>query len=81
MGDPTQGMRPAGAGGSSPLKPVVDLSDVRENALGRPLSVGALEFSPTLDPRTRGTIASVALSNAAGIICSGGGWDAVLGCC
>ena len=53
-------------GGSLPPKPVVDLSDVRENALGRPLSVGAPEFSPALDPRTRGTIASVALSNAAG---------------
>ena len=53
MGDPTRGMRPAGAGRSSPPKPVVNLSDVRENAVGRPLSVEAPEFSPALDPRMR----------------------------
>ena len=66
MGDPTRGMRPAGAGRSSPPQPVVDLSDVRENAVGRPLSVEVPEFSPALDPQTRGTIGSVALSNATG---------------
>ena len=45
MGDPTWGMRPAGAGRSSPPNPVVDLSNVRENAVGRSLSVEAPEFS------------------------------------
>ena len=64
-GNPSRGMRPAGAGGPSPLQPVVDLSDVRESSLGRPLS-GAPEFSPALNPQTRGTRASVALSDAAG---------------
>ena len=59
-------MRPAGAGRSSPPKPVVDLSDVRENSVGRPLSVEAPEFCPVLDPRTRGTTGSVALSSVAG---------------
>ena len=39
MGDPTGGMRHAGVGGSSPLQPVVALSNMRENALARPLSV------------------------------------------
>ena len=68
MGDQTRGMRPAGVGRSSMPKPVVDLSDVRENAVGRPLSVEAPEFSPALDPRMQGTIGSVALSNAAGTI-------------
>ena len=57
---------PAGVGRSSPPKPVVDLSDVRENAVGRPLSVETPEFSLTLDSWTWGTIGSVALSNAAG---------------
>ena len=66
MGDPTRGMRPAGAGSSSPLKPVVALSNMRQNALARPLSVEAPEFSPALDPRTRETSASVARHNAAG---------------
>ena len=61
-------MRPAGAGRSSPPKPVVDLSDVGENAVGRPLSVEAPEFSPTLGPRTRGMAGSVALSSVAGIM-------------
>ena len=37
MGDPTRGMRPAGAGASSPLQPVVALSNIRENVLVRPL--------------------------------------------
>ena len=60
MGGPTRKMRPAVAGGSTPPQPVVDLSDVRENALGRPLSVRTPEFSPTMDPRTRETSASVA---------------------
>ena len=60
MGDPTRGMRPAGASRSSPPKPVVDLSDVGQQAVGRPLSVEAPEFSPALDTRTRGTV-SVAL--------------------
>ena len=64
LGDPTGGMRPAGAGGSSPLQPVVALSNM--NALARPLSVEAPEFSPALDPRTRETSASVARPNAAG---------------
>ena len=49
MGDPTQGMRSAGAGRSSPPKPVVDLSDVRGNSIGRPLSVEAPEFSPMME--------------------------------
>ena len=53
-------MRPAGAGSSAPLQPVVALSNMRENALARPLSVEAPEFSPALDPRTRETSASVA---------------------
>ena len=66
MGDPTRGMRPAGAGGSSPLQPVVALSNIRENALARPLSVEAPEFSPALDPRAREMSASVAQPNAAG---------------
>ena len=52
MGDPMRGMRPASAGSSSPLQPVVALSNMRENALARPLSVEAPEFSPALDPRT-----------------------------
>ena len=38
---PTRGMRLAGAGSSSPLQPVVALSNMRENALARPLSVEA----------------------------------------
>ena len=59
-------MRPAGAGRSSLPKPVVDLSEVRENAVGRHLSVEAPEFSPVLDPWTWGTTGSVALSNVAG---------------
>ena len=63
---PTRGMRPAGAGSSSPLQPVVALSNMRENALARHLSVEAPEFSPALDPRTRETSASVARPNAAG---------------
>ena len=46
MGNPSRGMRPAGAGGPSPPQPVVDLSDVRESALGRPLSVGHRSFLP-----------------------------------
>ena len=57
MGCPTRKMRP-----------VVDLSDVRESALGRPLSVGAPEFSPMMDPRTREKSASVTRSNAAGTV-------------
>ena len=65
MGDPTRGMRPAGAGSSSPLKPVVALN-MRENALARPLSVEVPEFSPALDPRMRETNASVARPNTAG---------------
>ena len=90
MGDPMRGMRPAGAGRSSPPKPVVDLSDVGEKAVGWPLSVEAPEFSPTLGPWTRGTAGSVALSmhcrdyrpsRFCRIISSGGGWDEVLGCC
>ena len=59
-------MRPAGAGGSSPLQPVVALSNMRENAFVRPLSVEAPEFSPALDPWARETSASVARPNAAG---------------
>ena len=66
MRDPTGGMQPAGAGGSSPLQHVVALSNMRENALARPLSVEAPAFSPALDPRTRETSASVARPNAAG---------------
>ena len=53
MGDPTRGMRPTGAGSSAPLQPVVALSNMREKALARPLSVEAPEFSPALDPQTR----------------------------
>ena len=66
MGDPKWGMRPAGAGRSSPQKPVVDLSDVRGNAAVRPLSVEAAEFSPALGPWTRETTGTVALSSVAG---------------
>ena len=66
MGDPTRGMRPTGAGRSAPPKPVVDVSNMRKNAVGRPLSVEATEFSPTLGPRTRGTAGSVAPSTIAG---------------
>ena len=66
MGDLTRGKRPAGAGSSSPLQPVVALSNMGENALARPLSVEAPEFSPARDPRTRETSASVARPNAAG---------------
>ena len=66
MGDPTRGMRPAGAGRSAPLKPVVDVSNMRKNAVGRPLSVEATEFSPTLGPQTRGTAGCVAPSTIAG---------------
>ena len=68
MGNPTWGMRPAGAGGSLPPKPVVDLSDVRENALGRPTFGRGTGVFSSAGPRTRGTIASVALSNAAGTL-------------
>ena len=50
IGDPTQGMWPAGAGRSSPPKPVVDLSDVREDAVRRPLSVEAPEFFRSVGP-------------------------------
>ena len=60
------GMRPAGAGSSSPLQHVVALSNMRENALARPLSVEAPEFSPTLGPRMREMSASVARPNGAG---------------
>ena len=53
MGCPTRKMRPAVAGGTTLPQPVVILSDGRKSAVGRPLSVGAPEFSPTMDPRTR----------------------------
>ena len=66
MGCPTRKLRPAVAGGTTPPQPVVDLSDVRESAVGRPLSVGAPEFSPTMVPRMQETSASVTRSNAAG---------------
>ena len=66
MGDPTGGMWPAGAGSSSPCR-IVAVSNMRENALVRPLSVEAPEFSPVLDPRTS---ASVARPNAAGTMAS-----------
>ena len=55
MSDLTRGMQPAGVGGSSLPQPVVALSNIRENALVRPLSVEAPEFSLALDPRTRET--------------------------
>ena len=55
MCDPSRGMRPAGTGRSLPPKPVVDLSDVREQAVGRPLSAEAPEFSPALVPQTQET--------------------------
>ena len=48
-------MRPAGAGRPSSQKSIVDISEVRGNAAARPLSVGAVEFSPALGSRTRGT--------------------------
>ena len=87
MGDPKRGVRPAGAGRSSPQKSIVDLSDVRGNAAGRPLSVEAAEFSPALGPRTRETAGTVQRSREycpdrfCRNICSGCGWDEVLGCC
>ena len=58
MGDPMRGMRPAGAGRSSPQKPIVVT----------PLSVEAPEFSPALGPRTRETAGTVTLSSVARII-------------
>ena len=54
MGDLTRGMRPAGASRSLPPKLVVDLSDVGQQAVGRPLSVEAPEFSPAVDPTPAG---------------------------
>ena len=68
MDCPTRKMWPAVAGGTTTPQPVVDLSDVRESAVGRPLSVGAPEFSPRMDPRTQQTSASVTRSNAAGTV-------------
>ena len=66
MGEPTRGMRPAGAGGSLPQKPLVDLSEVRGNATARSLSVDAAEFSPALGARTQETAGSVTQSSVAG---------------
>ena len=64
-----RGMCPAVAGGTTPPQPVVDLSDVRESAVGRPLSVGGgPELFPKMDPRTRKTSASVTRSIAAGTV-------------
>ena len=66
MAKPARGMRPAGAGGSSPQKPIVDLSEMRGNATARPLSVEAAEISPALGAQTRETAGTVTLSSIAG---------------
>ena len=52
VGEPKWGIRSAGVNRLSPQKPIVEVSDVRGNAAARPLSVGAVEFSPALGPRT-----------------------------
>ena len=68
MGCPARKMRPVVVDGTTPPQPKVDLSGVRESAVGRPLSVGAPDFSPKMDPRMRKTSASVTRSNAAGTV-------------
>ena len=48
MGCPARKMRPAVVDGTTPPQPKVELSGVRESVVGRPLSVGAPEFSPKM---------------------------------
>ena len=68
MGVPQRGMRPAGAVRPSLQKAPVGVLDVRENPAVRPLSTGAVEFSPTLGPWTRVTAGLVDISRRAGIV-------------
>ena len=63
-----RGMRPAGAVRQSLKKTPVGVLDVRENTAARPLSAGAVEFSPALGPRTRVTAGTVDLSSRTGTI-------------
>ena len=63
-----RGMRPAGAVRPSQQKPPVGVLDVRENLAVRPLSAEAVEFSPTLGPRTGVTAGLVDMSSRAGIV-------------
>ena len=50
-----RGIRPAGEGMPLPQKTIVDLTNKRENAAVRPLSVEAVEFSLRPVPQTRVT--------------------------
>ena len=52
VGVSQRGMRPAGAVRPSQQNAPVGVLDVRENPAVRPLSAEAVEFSPTLGPRT-----------------------------
>ena len=68
VGVPQRGMRPAGAVRPSLHKAPVGVLDVRENPAVRPLSAEAVEFSPTLGPRTRVMAGHVDMSSRTGIV-------------
>ena len=65
---PQRGMRPAGVVRLSLQKIPVGVLDVRENPATRPLSAGAAEFSPILEPQTRVTAGTMDLSSRTGIV-------------
>ena len=52
MGVPQRGMQPAGVVGPSRQVAPVGVLDVKRNSAVRLLSVEAVEFSPTLGPKT-----------------------------
>ena len=68
VGVSQRGMRPAGEVGPSRQEAPVGVLDVRGNSAVRPLSAEAVEFSPTLGPRTGVTAGLVNMSSRAGIV-------------
>ena len=68
VGVSQRGMRAAGVVRPSRQKAPVGVLDVRENPAMRPLSAEAVEFSPTLGPRTGVKDGLVDMSSRAGIV-------------
>ena len=66
VGMPRRGMRPAGVSGPAQQMAPVGVRDVKGRSAVRPLSVEAVEFSPTLDPEMNVMSGRKTMSSGAG---------------
>ena len=65
-GVPRRGMRPAGVSGPAQQMAPVGVRNVKGRSAGRPLSVEAVEFSPTLDPEMKVMFGQKSVSSGVG---------------